>query len=443
MSTPKRQIHLNLFGNWYGNHRGSWRHPSVTPGQVWDLDFNVRVAKMAERGLFDAIFFAGGVSQPSVAEAGGRTTPDALVLHAALASVTERLGLALTINTTYSEPYTVAKHIGSLDQLSRGRAGWNAVTGSQRSAAPNYGPDPYPEPAERYARSEEFIQVVKALWESWDADAVVGDQKSGQFLDPSKVHNVRYKGDFFDLDAVYSVPRSPQGRPLLFHAGDSDFGRNQGAQHADGIFTAQGTIEAGREFYSDFKRRVVAAGRRPEDVLIFPGFLAIVGSTEAEAKTQLAELNELIDIDHAIAEVARTDGLDVADIPLDDPVPDHVWQRSAETSNFKSRVEALRLKALADNLTAREVIFWNVAAHGHYVSVGTPEKIADELQEWFETGAADGFNYKAPIFPDGLEVFVEHVVPELQKRGLYRKEYTGTTLRHHLGLTNPAPTITR
>lgn len=434
MSDENRQLHLNLFGNWHGNHRASWRHPSVDPRQLWDFDFNVRTAQLAEKGLFDAIFFAGGPGGARIDPAAGQIKPEEVTLIAALAAITSHIGVAATVSTTYTEPYNTARQIASIDVLSGGRAGWNAVTGSNAAPARNFGTDAHPAHADRYARSEEFIQIVKALWDSWEPDAIVADQKSGIFLDTAKVHSVPFKGQFFDIDATLNVPRSPQGRPVIFHAGDSEFGRNQGARHSDAIFTAQPTIELGRNFYADFKRRVVEQGRNPEHVHVFPGFLGIIGSTEEEAQRRFDELNELIDINEAVRSVARADGLDVSDVPLDEPIPDHVWQRSAETSVFKSRVEALRQKAIISNLTARQVIEWNIAAHGHYVHVGTPEQVADQIELWFRTGAADGLNYKVPTFPDGLEIFVEHVVPLLQKKGIYRHEYAGTTLRENLGL---------
>ncbi|MFF0572486.1 LLM class flavin-dependent oxidoreductase [Streptosporangium saharense] len=437
MTEPTRELHLNLFGNWYGNHRAAWRHPGVDPHQLWDIDFNIRTARTAERGLFDAVFFADGPNLGPVQPTSGQTKPEPITLLSVLGAVTTHLGLASTVSTTYSEPYNTARQIASLDLLTGGRAGWNAVTGSSAAAASNFGPASHPEHALRYERSEEFLQIVKALWESWEPGAVIADQGTGVFLDPGKVHRVPFRGRHFQIDAVFNVPRSPQGRPLIFHAGDSDFGRSQGARHADAIFTAQPTIEAAREFYRDFKRRVAEAGRNPAYAHVMPGYLAVVGSTEAEARAAFDELNRLIDIEGAIEEVARGDGLDVSGVDLDRPIPDSLWEHSIATSTFRSRVEALRTKAAEARLTARQVIEWDIAAHGHYVFVGTPEQVADDIELWFTTGAADGFNYKAPTFPDGLEIFVDHVVPLLQKKGVYRREYTATTLRGHYGLPYP------
>lgn len=440
--SDRRQLHLNLFGNWYGNHRASWRHPKVDPHQVWSLDFSVKVAQTAERGLFDAIFFADGPGGPELHPGGGHTRPEPITLLSAIAASTEYIGLASTVSTTYSEPYNTARQIASLDQISGGRAGWNAVTGSQRATAKNFGPQKHPDKALRYERSEEFIQIVRALWESWEPDAVIGDQESGVFIDPSKVRRVPFKGKHFEIDAVFGVPRSSQGRPMLFHAGDSDFGRSQGARYADAIFTAQPTIEFARRFYDDFKRRVVVAGRPPEESLVIPGYLPIIGSTEAEAKAALQELNDLIDYEWAVEAFASSDGgLDLRGEELDRPVRDEVWNRALATTSFGSRVQVLRDKADEANLTAREVMQWNIAAHGHFVHVGTPEQIADEMERWLLTGATDGFNYKAPIFPEGLEIFVDHVIPLLQQKGIFRHEYEEKTLRGHYGLPVPAPSI--
>jgi FMN-dependent oxidoreductase (nitrilotriacetate monooxygenase family) len=443
MDDTERQLHLNMFGNWYGNHRAAWRHPNVDPAQVWSLEFNLNVARTAERGLFDAVFLADAPGLGELSPAGGQTRPEPITILSAIAAVTTHLGLAATVSTSYSEPYNTARQIASLDFFSGGRAGWNAVTGSQPSVAPNFGPTAHPEPSARYARGEEFIEIVKALWESWDPDAVIADQKSGVFVDPGKVRNVPYNGEHYQIDALFNVPRSPQGRPMLFHAGSSELGRQQAARHADAIFTAQPTIDVAREYYADLKRRAANFGRRPEDVLVLPGILPIVGSTEAEAKASFAELNALIDIEASIREVARTDGLDVSGLDLDAPVPTCVWEASAATSSFKSRVDALRAKADEANLTAREVIEWDVAAHGHYIVVGTPEQVADDIEHWFTTGAADGFNYKAAQLPDGLEIFVDHVVPLLQRKGIYRKEYTETTLRGHYGVGPGSESVLR
>jgi FMN-dependent oxidoreductase (nitrilotriacetate monooxygenase family) len=352
-----------------------------------------------------------------------------------LAAETTHLGLAGTMSTTYYEPYNVARLIASLDQLSGGRAGWNIVTSSQPSVAANYGPVQHPEHALRYDRSEEFIEIVKGLWGSWGAGAVIADQKEGVFLDPAQVERVIFDGDHFSVQALFNIPRSPQGRPVLFHAGSSDIGRAQGARHADGIFTAQPEISAAREFYADYKRRIAAAGRRPEDVLVLPGYLPVIGSTEAEAQDLFTSVNALIDTGTGISSVNKLLGLDLSEVDLDAPVPDNVW--AAAGASFTSRVAVIRDHAEHEGFTARQVMERAVGGFGHYVVVGTPEQVADDIEHWFTTGAADGFNLKPLIAPQSIETFVEHVVPLLQAKGIYRREYTATTLRGHYGLPDP------
>lgn len=437
MSDNVRQLHLNLFGPWYGGHGAAWRHPSVDPRQPWDLDFNLKLAKAAERALFDAVFLADGPSMGEVSPSGGQTRPEPITVLSAIVAATEYLGVAATMSTTYSEPYNTARQIASLDLLSGGRVGWNAVTGSQASAASNFSAKAHPEAAHRYARGEEFIEIVKALWESWEPDAVIADQKTGVFLDPSKVHRVPFAGEHFQVDALFNVPRSPQGRPVLFHAGSSERGRNQAARHADAVFAAQPSLEGARLFYADIKQRATRFGRDADSIKIFPGYLPIIGSTEAEARANFAELNQYIDIDGAIARTKKTLQLDLSQANLDKPVPEDVW-RAAANSPFSSRVAVIHEEAIAKKQTAREVAESVVSAFGHHLFVGTPEQVADDIELWFTTGAADGFNYKLAVVPDSLEVFTAHVLPLLQAKGIYRREYGEKTLRGHLGLDTPA-----
>lgn len=436
MTDNARQLHLNLFGFEYGNHMAAWRHPSVDPHQVWDLDHYRRVARLAERGLFDAVFIADSPGLVSdVVPTGGQTTPEPVTLLSILTAETTHLGLAGTMSTTYYEPYNVARLIGSLDQLSGGRAGWNIVTGSQPSVAANFGPATHPEHALRYERSEEFIEIVKSLWDGWAPGAVVADQKDGVFLDPSKIRRTLADGEHFSVQALLNVPRSPQGRPVLFHAGSSDIGRAQGARHADGIFTAQPEISAARAFYADYKSRVGAAGRDPDAVHIFPGYLPVIGSTEAEAQELFDSVNSLIEADAGIGMVKKLLGLDLSDLELEAPIPESVW--AAAGASFTSRVAVVREQAAQLGLSARQVMERTVGSFGHYVIVGTPEQVADDIEHWFTTGAADGFNLKPLLSPLLLEIFVEHVVPLLQAKGIYRHEYDHTTLRGHYGLPEP------
>jgi N-acetyl-S-(2-succino)cysteine monooxygenase len=428
MSENDRQLVLNLFSPTYE----SWRTPGAEPDRVWSLDALIKLAKDAEGALFDAIFLA---DSPSLGE--GYATPEPFTVLSILAGHTTYLGLAPTLLTTYNEPYNVARKIATLDQVTGGRAGWNAVTGSQPSAAPNFGPTEHLQHDLRYERGEEFIEIVKALWDSWEPDAIVADPTSPwSRIDSNKVHKVPYSGTYFQLDALFNVPRSPQGRPVLFHAGSSDVGRDQGARHADAIFTAQPTIGLAREFYADFKRRVAVFGRNPDHALVLPGILPILGGTETQAEEAFARLTANTDITQNIARLKQQIGLDVSELDLDKPVPAAIWD--AAGGSFTSRAAVIRAEAEEKGFTARQVVLRATAAFGHFVSVGTPEQVADDIELWFTTGAADGFNYRTPFGRQSVDDFIEHVLPLLQQKGIFRKEYTSTTLRGHYGL--PIPT---
>ncbi|MER7009159.1 NtaA/DmoA family FMN-dependent monooxygenase [Dactylosporangium sp. NPDC000555] len=421
-----RQLVLNLFSPPFE----AWRQPGVDAGRAWSIDALVRLAQDAERALFDAIFLA---DSPSLGE--GYTTPEPFTVLSVIAAHTTYLGLAPTILTTYSEPYNTARKIATLDQLTGGRVGWNAVTGSQPSVAPNFGPTAHPEHALRYERGEEYIEIVKALWDSWEPDAFVAGPWPTATLDHGKIRPVPFRGKHFQLDALFNVPRSPQGRPVIFHAGSSDTGRDQGARHADAIFTAQPTIEAAREFYQDFKRRVAGFGRNPAHALVLPGILPIIGSTEAEAQAALDAFNANVDLDQAIVRLHHQIGLDVRGLDLDAPIPAAVWATAGQS--FTSRAAVMRAEAEQGGFTARQVVLRATAAFGHHLIVGTPEQVADDIELWFRTGAADGFNYRIPGGREPLEQFTNHVLPLLQGKGIFRKEYTARTLRGHYGLPVP------
>jgi FMN-dependent oxidoreductase (nitrilotriacetate monooxygenase family) len=427
MSDADRQLVLNLFSPTYD----SWRRPDVDTDRAWSIDALVELAKDAERGLFDAIFLA---DSPNFS--GGYTTPEPFTVLSILAGHTTHLGLAPTLLTTYNEPYNVARQVATLDQYTGGRAGWNAVTGSQPSVAPNFGPSDHPEHSDRYDRGEEFIEIVKALWDSWEPDAYIAGNFPAWSIDAARVHKVPFRGKYFQLDAVFNVPRSPQGRPVLFHAGSSDIGRDQGARHADAIFTAQPTIDFAREFYADFKRRVSEHGRNPDHALVLPGILVVLGSTEAEAEANLGRLTARVNLDDAIAQLNKMIGLDASGLDLDAPIPTSVWD--AAGASFTSRAAIIRAEAELKNFTTRQVVLRATLAFGHHVIVGTPEQVADDIELWFRTGAADGFNYRTPFGKQSVEDFIDQVLPLLQNRGMFRKEYTSTTLRGNYGLPIPS-----
>ena len=430
-----RQLHLNTFGIGYGFHLASWLHPSVDLAQSWDLGHHQRVAALAERGLFDALFIQDGqglsVEDPTIG-GNGETKPEPLTILSALAATTERLGLASTFSTTYNEPYNIARFVASLDLLSKGRAGWNIVTSQKALDAANFGDTELPSHAERYRRSEEFVQVVKGLWDTWDADALVGDRVNRRLVDPSKVRRLNYEGEYFSVRGPLNVPRSPQGRPVLFQAGSSEIGREQGARHGDVIFTAQTDLTGAQDFYTDLKRRAVTIGRDPSQILIVPGLLPVIGSTDHEAQELVQFFNDNLDIDAGIAFWKAFTGLDLAGADLSKPIPDSLWDKSGR--DFKSRVAVLRERANAESLTALEVLQKGTLGYGHFTTIGTPEKVADEIELWFKAKGADGFNVLSLISPASLEVFVDHVVPILQKKGIFRRDYTSETLRGHYGL---------
>jgi N-acetyl-S-(2-succino)cysteine monooxygenase len=426
-----RKLVLNAFGSAF------LRSPNDEPDQLWSIDSVAEFGREAERALFDAVFLADSPSLQALSpDRPAILMPEPLTVLSILAAHTTYLGLAATVLTTYSEPYNTARQIASLDQLSGGRAGWNAVTGSQPSVAPNFGPNGHPEHALRYERGNEYIEIVKQLWDSWEPDALTR-RNGGFYADPTKVHKVPFDGKHFQLDALFNVPRSPQGRPVLFHAGSSDIGRDQGAQHADAIFTAQPTIDAARAFYSDFKRRVTGFGRNPDHALVLPGILPVVGSTEAEAQAKFDEQSAAVDLEATAPFLKQTIGLDISGLDFDAPIPETLWDSTAATTNFVSRIEVMRAEAKERKLTARQVITRSTAAFGHHIVIGSPEQVADDMELWFRTGAADGFNYRLPHGREDFDVFIDQILPLLQARGIFREEYEETTLRGHYGLPSP------
>lgn len=429
-----RTLHLNLFGIGYGAASTAWFHPSVDPGQPWDLAHHIRTARLAERGLFDSLFVPDGqgmsLTDPT-SGGNGATAPEPLTLLSALISSTERIGLSATFSTTFNEPYNVARYLASLDVLSGGRAGWNIVTSQKTADAKNFGLDILPDHAQRYRRGAEFVEVVKGLWGTWDADAIVGDKARGVLVDPTKVRTLDHDGEFFRVRGPLNVPRSPQGAPLLFQAGQSEHGQSFAAAYADAIFTAETNLDDARAFYRRIKERVSAVGRDPEAFAVVPGLHPFVTSTEREAKEQIDFLQSKIELSVLNALWKGFTGLDFAGVDLDLPVPARVWEDAGDT--FRSRVDVLQAYAEENRLTARELLAHSALSKGHGVVAGPPEKVADYIERWFRADAADGFNIQPGISSLTLEGFVDHVVPLLQKRGIYRREYSGTTLRGHYG----------
>jgi FMN-dependent oxidoreductase (nitrilotriacetate monooxygenase family) len=435
MTVPKRQLHLNAFLMTVGHHEASWRVPASSVTAAWELKHYVELAQLAERGTFDSIFFADGPSLQGDYRHRPVAWLDPTVLLPALAAVTKHIGLVSTASTTYNEPYNLARRFASIDHVSGGRAGWNIVTTAGVDAAQNFGLDAVPAHRDRYERANEFLEVCLKLWDSWEDDYLVGDKQSGQFANGDKIHTVDHVGKHFRVRGPLNVPPSPQRHPLLVQAGSSDDGRAFAARYAEAVFTAQQTLADGQAFYSDLKRQVAEAGRNPDHCKILPGLVPVIGSTEAEALARENELSNLQVPAYGLRQLSQLLGTEITEAELDGPLPE--LGPVSKVEGHQSRFQVITEIARRDKLTVRELLVRLGGGRGHRTFAGTPEQIANTIEEWFHAGAADGFNVMAPVLPSGLELFVEHVVPLLRKRGLFRSEYTGSTLRDHYGLPRP------
>jgi FMN-dependent oxidoreductase (nitrilotriacetate monooxygenase family) len=425
-----RQIHLGVFVLGTGNHFAGWRMPGATDN-FQDLAVSQTIARIAERGKFDLLFFGDtpGVSpnmHPSY-----MVRPDPLLILAALAATTTHIGLGATASTTYSEPFTVARAFASLDHLSGGRAAWNAVTTSVATSARNFGRE-HPPHDKRYEIAEEFVGVVKGLWDCWDDYAIVIDRESGQYVDWSRIHPLNHDGTYFSVKGPLNVGRSPQGQPIILQAGGSDRGQELAARTADIVFSVVQDLEEAKTAYASFKARVARHGRDPDSVCLMPGIMPIVGNTDAEAREILNTLQSFVDDGSGMGLLATRLGCDLSGYSLDEPVPDLPLPDSSH-----SFARTLLAKARREQMTLRDLYNVTVAARGHLVVCGSPETIAGTLERWFVERAADGFNIMPAWFPGAFDDFVDRVVPLLQSRGLYRRDYTGSTLRDHLGLARP------
>ncbi|MCX4098518.1 LLM class flavin-dependent oxidoreductase [Nocardia sp. alder85J] len=437
MSGNRKQLHLNAFLMSVGHHEAAWRLPESDPHAHIDIDHYVRLAQLAERGKLDSIFFADG---PALQGDPGRRplgTLEPTVILTAVAVQTSRIGLIATASTSYNEPYNLARRFASVDWVSRGRAGWNIVTTAGDDAARNFGLDGAPEHRRRYEKAAEFVEVSTKLWDSWEDDTTVADKELGIHTDSSRVHPVAHDGEFFRVAGALNVPRPPQGYPLLVQAGSSEDGKDFAARYAEAVFTAQQTLADGQAFYTDLKRRAVESGRDPDTIKILPGIVPVIGDTEEQARALDAELERLISPEFARAQLSRQFGLPVEELDLDAELPDTL-RGEDEIEGAKSRYTLIVNLARREHLTLRQLIARLGGGRGHRTFVGTPEQVADTIEEWFDAGAADGFNIMPAVLPSGLERFVDDVVPILQRRGLFRTEYTATTLRGHYGLDRPA-----
>ncbi len=430
-----RQLHLNVNLLHSGVYPSAWRLPDSRPDAFVDIDHFVRVARIAERGKLDAIFLA---DTPAINDRIDHRPFNALeptVVLAAVAAATRHVGLVATASTTYNEPYNLARRFASLDLVSRGRAGWNVVTTADAAAGRNFGFAGASAHGARYARAREFTDLVHALWDSWEDDAFVGDRASGRFVDAAKVHAVKHRGTHYSVAGPLTVPRSPQGRPVTFQAGGSEDGRELAAATADAVFSLAQTIEDGAAYARDLRARAARYGRGADALVVLPGLATVIGSTEAEARRRQDALWDLVPVEYSLARLAGTLRIDPARLDLDKPLPDPLpLPPDANHTMFLGTVALAR----RDALTVRQLLRALGGGVGHRIVAGTPEAIADDIEAWFRAGAADGFNLMPDVLPDGLETFVDAVVPILQRRGLFRRDYAGTTLRDHLGLARPA-----
>jgi FMN-dependent oxidoreductase (nitrilotriacetate monooxygenase family) len=435
--TRTRQLHLGAFMRPVSIHTAWWRYPGAYPDANFNFTHLKHFAQTLERGKFDAFFMADHLAVlnmpiQALKRSATVTSFDPLVLLPALAAVTERIGLIATGSTTFDQPYNLARKFASLDHISNGRAGWNIVTTSNPDAALNFGLEEHLEHGERYRRAREFHDVVTGLWDSFADDAFIRDVESGIFVAPEKMHTLNHVGEFFKVRGPLNIARPVQGWPVIVQAGASESGRQLAAETAEMVFGAGGPIAGAREFYADVKSRMVKIGRNPDHLKILPGALVIVAVTKAEAQAKKQHLDSLVHPDSGLASLSVMLGHDASKFDLDAPLPD-----IPETNESKSGRERVIGIARRNNFNVRQLAQY-VGGYPGASFVGTPASIADEMEEWLFTEACDGFNIMFPTVPAGLDEFVDQVVPELQGRGLFRKEYEGTTLRDHLGLPRPA-----
>lgn len=433
-----RKIRLGAFIPTTGQHVAAWRLPESQPARALDFEYVKEIVQTAERGLFDAYFLADGLSvnfgaSETIGVSDKVAGFEPVTLFAALSAVTKHIGFIATASSTYEEPYLLARKFASLDHISNGRAAWNVVTTASESAAYNFGYEQQPTHSDRYDRAEEYVDLIQKLWDSWEDDAFLYNKDTGIFYDIDKLHHPNHKGKYYSVKGALNVPRSPQGYPVIVQAGSSEPGRELAGRYAEVIFTAHQDLGSAQAFYRDVKSRLAKYGRRPEELLILPGVSAFVGKTEAEAREKYEQVTRLIRPEAGLALLSGlTGGWDLSKYDLDGPLPE-----LPETETQISRRALIIDIAQKNNYSIRQLYEWVAGVRGHWQLIGTVEQVADQLQEWFENEAADGFNVLPPTTPGGLNDFVDLVVPELQRRGLFRTEYEGKTLRENLGLERP------
>jgi FMN-dependent oxidoreductase (nitrilotriacetate monooxygenase family) len=434
--TDNGRMHLAAFMRPISIHTGAWRYPGGTPDANFNFPLIVKLAQRLEEARFDAFFMADHLAMlnmpmDALKRSATATSFEPFTLLSARSMATENLGLIATGSTSFDEPFHVARRFASLDHISGGRAGWNIVTTSNPDAAKNFGLEEHLDHGERYRRAREFYDVVTGLWDSWADDAFIRDVESGVFFDPEKLHTLDHKGEFFSVHGPLHVARPVQGWPLIVQAGGSEAGRQLAAETAEAIFAAQRTIADGSAFYADVKGRMAALGRNPDNLKILPACLVVVGDSVEEAREKRAVLDSKVHLDSAIASLSIQLGTDASKFDLDGSLPD-IPESNASKSG---RERAIRM-AEEEGLTVRQLA-QRMGGYSGLAMVGTAETIADEMEEWLDAKASDGFTIMFPFLPEGLDLFVDRVVPELQRRGLLRREYAGKTLRENLGLPRP------
>ncbi|ATF93042.1 LLM class flavin-dependent oxidoreductase [Cedecea neteri] len=430
--SAKRQLRLGTILHGASGNMSAWRHPAAVADASINFEFVKQTAFKAEEGKLDFIFVADGlyINEKSIPHFLNRFEP--LTVLSALASVTRHLGLVGTLSTSYSDPFTTARQFASLDHLSNGRAGWNVVTSPLEGSAKNFSRTQHPEHALRYRIADEYLDVVKGLWDSWEEDAFVRNKESGQFFAPEKLHALNHQGDFFQVAGPLNIGRTPQGRPILFQAGASEDGKKLAAKHADAIFTHHESLAEAKAFYRDVKNQLEGQGREGDSLHIFQGVSVIVGTDAADAERQYQTTAALVSVTDALNYLGRYfEHHDFSQYPLDEPFPDigDLGQNS-----FRSTTDEIKRNARERGLTLRQVALEAASPRPRFS--GSPEQVADGLQQWFDERAADGFIIQGGT-PDTFPRFVEQVVPVLQARGLFRTEYPGTTLRESFDLAPP------
>ncbi len=432
MNAANRKMHLGVFVLGTGNHSAGWRYEGAAVSNN-DLAVTQEIARIAERGKFDLLFISDGLVMDPGDHPSFLCRFEPTTLISALSAATGHIGLGATVSTSFAEPYHVARTFASIDHLSGGRAAWNVVTSSLAKAALNFSRERHMEHELRYEVANEFVDVVRGLWDCWDDGAIVADKGSGRYIDPARVRPLNHKGRFFQVAGPINIARSPQGHPVIIQAGGSPSGLELAARTADVVFSVVQELESAKAAYAELKGRMAKYGRPPETLAILPGVMPVIGRTEAEARDKLSLLQSWLTPSNAAVLVSSRIGYDVSGHPLDGPVP-----APPPDGNSRTFSRVLFDTARREKMTLRDLYNLTAAARGHWVVCGTPQHVADILEEWFAAGAADGFNILPPYFPGGFADFVDEVVPELQRRGLYRREYQGTTLRDHLGLARIA-----